>query len=245
MKVKIPNLPQNKVNLFVCADRRDVASALEKTYAELIKIKKSDVFEPCECDHPDMHICHLGGKKVVVYKEDNYICSELLRRGFDVIFAETKKTKKYPSCAALNVCFIGKILLCNKKAADKSIVSFAEQNGYRIIDCKQGYSRCSTLVVSQNAVITDDVSVYKSLKDEIDVLVVSKCNIILEGNRQGFIGGCAGHIDKNKLAFFGNIETHPDFLKIDAFLTKHGVEYVSLGSDKLCDVGTIIPLCEE
>ena len=244
MFIKNPYLPQNTVNLFACADRKEVCFALSDFGAEVIKIKKSKAFEPCECDHSDMHICHLADKKVVVYKEDTYLSEALLKRGFDVIYAKKKKTSKYPDCAALNALILGRFLVCNKKAVDDTILDYANENEMKIIDCKQGYTRCSSLVVNEKAVITDDVSVYKALENEVEVLLISKADIYLDDNKSGFIGGCAGYIDKNTIAFCGNIKHHPDFEKIAAFLKKHKTEYVCIGEGKLCDIGTIMPLCE-
>ena len=244
MKTATPNLPQNKVTLFACADRQELVDSLKALNAEVIAVKESEIFNNVENDHPDMHLCHLGGNKVVVYKEDEYLWKELSKRDFEVIFAQTEKTGKYPNCAALNVCIIGKIVLCNIKAADKTILDYAQQNGYKIIDCKQGYSRCSTLVVSENSAITDDISVYNALKNEIDVLLVSKGGVDLDGKIDGFIGGCSCFTYKNHLAFFGNLECHPDKEKIEKFLNKYDVKPLCLNSGKLCDVGTILPLCE-
>lgn len=244
MFIKKPSLPQNKVNLFACADRKEVCFALEKLGAEVIRVNKSGSFEACESDHSDMHICHLGLNKVVVYKEDTYLYDALLGMGFDLIFSNKQKTSKYPDCAALNALILGKLLLCNKKSVDNTILEFAKENDIKIIDCKQGYTKCSCVVVNEKAVITDDVSVYKALEKEVDVLLVSKADIYLDENKSGFIGGCAGKIDKNKIAFCGNIRLHPDFKKIDSFLKKHKTEYVCLSQGKLLDIGTIMPLCE-
>lgn len=244
MFIKKPSLPQNKVNLFACADRKEVCFALEKLGAEIIRVNKSGSFEACESDHSDMHLCHLGKEKVVIYKEDTYLKDALLKKGFDVIFAKKQKTSEYPCCAALNALIIGNLLLCNKKSVDDTILDYFKENNMKIIDCKQGYTRCSCVVVNEKAVITDDISVYKALENYIDVLLVSKADIYLDESKSGFIGGCAGNIDKNRIAFCGNVKLHPDFEKIDGFLKKYNKEYVCIAKGKLCDIGTIMPLCE-
>ncbi|MBQ8868254.1 MAG: hypothetical protein IJ027_00855 [Oscillospiraceae bacterium] len=243
MDIMIPNLPQNKVTLFAVAEGFDTLSdALKAFGAEVITVKRDSTFESCESNHPDMHIHHLGGKKVLLYREDEYLCKELVKRGFEVVFAAEKKQGKYPKSAALNACRIGNILLCNEKALEPNLRLYAEQNGVEIVPCRQGYARCSTCVVSENAVITSDASVAKALKGRVDLLEISKGQIKLGGSYDGFIGGCSSMIDKNALAFFGDITRHSDYINIKSFLENHSVLPVVLCGGELIDVGTFIPL---
>lgn len=243
MDIKIPNLPQNKVTLFAVAEGFDALShSLKALGAEVINVKADSTFEACESNHPDMHIHHLGDKKVLLYREDEYLCKEFQQRGFEVLYAAEKKQGKYPKSAALNACRIGNILLCNEKALDKNLCLYAEQNGIEIVSCRQGYARCSTCVVSENAVITSDTSVAKALKGRVDLLEISKGQIKLGNTYDGFIGGCSSMIDKNTLAFFGDITRHSDYINIRSFLEDHSVSALSIGSGPLTDVGTFIPL---
>ncbi len=243
MDIMIPNLPQNKVNLFAVAEGFDVLSAsLKALGAEVITVKSDSTFESCESNHPDMHIHHLGGKKVLLYREDEYLCKEFVKREFEVLYTAEKKQSKYPRSAALNACRIGNILLCNEKALDQNLRLFAEKNGIEIVSCRQGYARCSTCIVSESAVITSDASVAKALKGRVDLLEISKGQIKLGNTYDGFIGGCGSMIDKNTLAFFGDVTRHSDYINIKSFLENHSVSLVSLGGGELTDVGSFIPL---
>lgn len=243
MDIKIPNLPQNKVTLFAVAEGFDALSDSLKAFgAEVITVKMDSTFESCESNHPDMHIHHLGGKKVLFYREDEYLIKDFQQRGFEVFFAAEKKQGMYPKSAALNACRIGNILLCNEKALDKNLRLYAEQNAIEIVPCRQGYARCSTCVVSENAVITSDPSVARALKGRLDVLEIEKGQIRLGSSLDGFIGGCSSMIDKNTLGFFGDVTGHSDYINIKSFLENHSVSPVSLGGGELTDVGTFIPL---
>ena len=243
MKIEIPNLPQKRVTLFAVADcYPELSKALCSLGAEVISVKKDGVFEPRESNHPDMHMHHLGGNKIAVYREDTELVNCLSDKGFELVFAAGQKKREYPNCAALNACRIGNILLCNEKAVDKSVQEFAEKIGLKTVNCRQGYSRCAVCIVSDYAVITSDPSVCRALDGKIDVLKISAGHIRLGNCNDGMLGGCSGMIDKNKLAFFGDITRHPDFEKIAEFLDKHSVTPVCLGSGELTDVGTIIPL---
>ncbi len=243
MNIEIPNLPQGKVSLFAVAEGFDALSyALKDLGAELVCVKKDNIFEPRESNHPDMHIHHLGENKIMLYREDMYLKEEFAKRGFEVIFAADKKSGQYPRSAALNACRIGNILLCNTKSVDSNLRLYAEQSGIEIVHCRQGYARCSTCVVSESAVITSDPSVAKALRGRVEVLEISKGQIKLGDGYDGFIGGASSMTDKNTLAFFGDISRHSDYINIKSFLSNHSVLPISLIGGELTDVGTIIPL---
>ena len=243
MNIEIPNLPNTKVSLFaVSRDCFEISAALKNLGAELILVKKDSVFEPRESNHPDMHIHHLGGNKVMLYREDGYLRDEFIKHDFEVLFAADKKSGLYPKSAALNACRIGNLLLCNPKSVDTNLRRYAEQKGIEIVPCRQGYARCSTCIVSEDAVITSDPSVSKALKGRVEVLEISKGQIKLGGGYDGFIGGASSMIDKATLAFFGDITRHSDYINIKSFLSNHSVLPVSLIGGELTDIGTIIPL---
>lgn len=245
MKIVLPNLPQNKVSLAVVGEEyTDIVLSLKSLEIEVLTVKSSKIYFDCEKSHADLRLNHLGSEDVVVLNEEKELISALSRYGFNVLKATKKQSGIYPDSSRLNACRIGGILLCNKKYTDDNIIKYAEQNNIVIIDTKQGYSRCATCIVSQNAVITSDISVYRSLKDKIDVLLISKGNITLGETDDGMIGGAAFMIDKQKIAFCGDISLHPDYIEIEAFLRKHNVSYISLVKGKLQDIGTAVILCE-
>ena len=243
MKIYDPNFPQNKVTFaLVGQEYREITDALKKLSIYVIEIKKNNLFPSMEACHADLRAHHLGGNEIVVYKEDTELASALRDRGFFVYEAENELCGSYPKSASLNAARIGNILLCNAKNLDGAILKYAQQNSLKIVDCKQGYSRCATCIVSKNAVITSDKSVYKSLSPYLDVLLISQGSIGLGNTQDGLIGGASALIDKNTLAFCGNIKPHPDYESIEKFLKKHNVTAVCLTNERLLDIGSIIVL---
>jgi len=243
VKIKDPNFPQAKVNIALVGEEyREEIDALKKLSIDVIEVKKNSLFPNMEACHADLRAHHLGDDKIVVYKEDVELAKALTERGFKVIEAQNELCGKYPKSVALNALRIGKILLCSKNNIDGAISKYAEQNNLEIIDCKQGYSRCATCIVSENAVITADKSVYNALSSRLDVLLISQGGIRLADTDEGMLGGASALIDKNTLAFCGNIKEHPDYLRIEKFLKKHNVKAVCLTNKKLLDVGSIIVL---
>lgn len=243
MYIEIPNLPKGRVCLAAVGEEYpEIISALKKQGIETIVVLKDMRFERYERSHPDLRLCHLGGNDVMIYREDKAIFEALSKKGFNVLFAENEICAKYPKCAALNALRIGNIFVCNKKAVDSELCRQAQKRGLELVVTNQGYSRCAACVVSENAAITSDPAIYSALKDKIDVLKISAGHIRLADTYDGMIGGCSAMIGERLLAFYGDIEKHPDFEIIQKFLCKHDVKYICLSKDELIDVGTVIPL---
>lgn len=243
MNVFLPNLPKGEVCLAAVGEEfSGISNAMRGLGIEVISVKIAPRLARFERSHPDMRIHHLEKDQVMVYREDKELVCALSQKGFSVCFAERQLADNYPLCAGLNACRIGNILVCNQKAIDPALRAFARQKGIELVFNRQGYARCAVCVVSENAAITSDPSVYSALKDRIDVLKISAGHIRLADTYDGMIGGCSGMIGENLLAFCGNIETHPDYKEIQLFLSKHKVRYVCLNNDELVDVGSLIPL---
>ncbi len=239
--VEEPWLPQNDCNVFIIDLR---ASFFKNKLNNLIFTKKHKGILPGIDSHPDMNVCHLGGKYIVVSKEHYSYYNELLSpMGFDVICGENDISDKYPYDIAFNCVLLNKRLFHNLPYTDKAILNFAEKNNYELINVKQGYTKCSTLIADENSVITSDYGLYKIYsKYGIDVLFADNKTIKLENFNNGFIGGAGGLISKQKMAFFGNITEHPDYNNIREFLEKRNIEIISLSLSELTDYGSIIPL---
>lgn len=243
MKIQIPNLPSARVSCVAVGEcYSEIISLLESLGIKVLTVPKNDSLPPCENYHADLRIHHLGGDKIVAYKEDTELINKLNSCGFSVVLAKNSFSGKYPESVALNVARIGNILLCKKSSLDPEILNFAKENLLEIIDCNQGYSKCATCVISENAAITSDISVYNALKDKIDVLKIGAGNIRLCENDDGMIGGATFMLDSKTLAFCGDATRHPDYIEIEKFLEKHNISPFLLSNEPLLDVGSVIPL---
>ena len=170
---------------------------------------------------------------------------QVLRRGKAVI-ADENLGYEYPLDVPFNCVIIGTDFICNSKTVSPQILGVAISRNLRIIDVKQGYTKCSLCPVRENAVITDDSGIEKVLLNNgYDVLKVSKGSVRLNGFDYGFIGGCSAMISRDILLFLGNFEIHSDKDRIKAFLQNYGITPQSLNGDDLTDIGSIIPLSEQ
>lgn len=238
------NLPQGRVT----------TAAISCTAGEAIKKLHSleiETFEvPCHPDlpkpvnsHADLQMLHFGGNNIFCH--DEHLSIGELNKNFNIKEICALPEKYYPNDVKLNCAIIGNKIICNIKTIAPEILEYAHQMDLTVINVKQGYTKCSICVVSENAFITDDESIFAaSGKFFNDVLLISKGSIGLNGYNYGFIGGCCGKIDKNKMAFNGEIESHKDYKKITDFLERNSVECVELCKGRLTDIGGILPLCE-
>ncbi len=190
--------------------------------------------------HADMQVLRIHDTVFVAecfYEQYGSYVADGLR-----VFSVRVPSGKYPDNVSLNAAYAGGRLFCKVSSLDNAVKEFCNSHDIDIINVNQGYSKCSTLVIGENAIITADSSIAKAaLKCDVDVLLISPGNIRLEGADYGFIGGASGVIGKT-VYFFGDIELHPDSDSITAFIKRHNYNYTSVGGWPLVDVGGFINL---
>lgn len=175
-----------------------------------------------------------------IYFENNKsLFKKIEEYGYNIKPCDFEVKSSYPFDVSLNQAIIGKYILGNQKVCAKDILSYANENRFSYIPIKQGYAKCSTLILNENAIITADDSIEKSVKKlNIDVLKINNGTneIKLTGYDYGFIGG-ASTVYKKTVFFFGDISLHKDENKISNFCEKHGFSIISLSKTQLEDVG--------
>lgn len=244
MFVNSPNIPNGRVTVAAISQNADkYRKKLEELSVKLIDITPHKWLDNAICSHADMLLHHLGENRVIIAQKGACYEKELVKNGFQVSYTAQELENKYPKDILLNAARLGNKLICSKKNIDESLTRYCGENNIEIIDVNQGYARCSCCIVNENAVITADSAIYNACQSHnIDALKISAGNIVLKGYNYGFIGGACGLIDKNLMAFCGNIALHPDGEKIAEFLRFHGVDYISLSDGELEDIGGILPL---
>lgn len=188
--------------------------------------------------HADIQLHAFNGKVFCAPEVYGYY-RDILRE-VEVICGAANLSMKYPYDIAYNVCRIGGYAICRKRFTDEAIISEYEAAGRKILNTRQGYAKCSICVVNNESAITADEGVYRLLRENgIHVLKIRQGYIRLY-DMQGFIGGASGLLEKNILAFNGDIKTHPDCDRITDFCRSCGVEVVSLAKGELQDIGSIM-----
>lgn len=244
-----PNLPDDSVNTVILSGEfPELTSRVEALGICVIPTQPVRRFYPFERYHADMQVLPGDGNTVFVL-EQCYTLRERLQAHYKAVIPipvlddPAQAVIVYPYNTALNFTILQNTVIGNFKQTNGKVMSFFSEKKFRLLQTKQGYSKCSTAVVSDKAIITADESIYRvATENNIDVLKIREGYIDLPGTNYGFIGGCCGKLNEQLLAFTGNIKEHPDYTDIKAFCGNYAVDIYSLSTSKLLDVGGIIPI---
>lgn len=183
--------------------------------------------------HPDMLLSPLPSGKLLITK-DYFDQNEALLSPYRDSFLVTDEPLGaiYPDDVKLNALAIGDTLYGGKTLARTL------KNAYKtVITVKQGYTACSACRIGKG-IVTADPSLYKALSENgVKVLLISPGGITLEPYGTGFIGGASVALSDTLTAFFGKIESHPDYPRIAAFAKAQNVTLLSLSDIPLADYG--------
>ena len=236
----IPHCPTAPVSLCaVGAAYPAVIAALEKQNIEVFVLPEHQKLSAPVSSHADLQLGLLKGDSIAVGKGESALKQRLEDIGFHVLESEQPLSNEYPQEALLDFCALGDTIIGNSKIIEKKYLLKYSQ----VIDVKQGYTKCNLAIVSPTALITSDISIAKACTAAgFDVLQIHPGFIELPDYDTGFIGGCCGLIAPDLLAVCGDLQSHPDYKQIQAFLNKHHVSVLTLCGGNLKDIGGILPL---
>lgn len=214
-------------------------SNLLKLNCNIIKCEPSSTLYEAICGHPDILLHFTTNTKVIIHrgtsKEFEFKLSSL---NFDVLRSQNSLTAKYPQDIILNGVNTEISFIHNLDNTDPTLLN--EVSNKLLINTKQGYTKCSTAVLNNEAFITSDNSIYKALTSNgWDVLLISPGNILLPGLNYGFIGGTCGMLNSNTIVFYGSLKFHPQYNEIMDFLNKYAITPFYLSDGPLIDRGSI------
>ena len=194
---------------------------------------------PYEQQHADMQCLIVDNTAFVLKECPNLV--EQLKQFYHVIVCKENVGGEYPQNVPLNAAVVGKYLIANLRSLSSDVKEYCLNHGYQLVHVNQGYAKCSCAIISEDALITADEGIYRSLIElKIDVLKIRQGRVNLKGADYGFIGGASGQDkqgQKRILWFSGDIKKHPDHVAIAAFCRKHGTEIRSLTDGELTDIG--------
>jgi hypothetical protein len=207
-----------------------------------IKVPPSKVLYEAVSGHPDMLLHKLTSEEILVHKSmpKNFI-NTLISFNYKVMTTHKGLCDSYPNDILLNAVNLDTLFMHNLKYTDPVLLKAVR--GKKQINVKQGYTKCSTAIINNKAVITSDICISKALNHEgVDVLLLPPKDILLKGLDYGFIGGSCGLLDGGTLAFYGNLQKYKYGNEVLNFLLKHDVKPVYLSDENLIDRGTIISI---
>ena len=241
-----PNLPEAKVKSLLIGENNDnTTQFLINNGIECVQLKANPLLDEETKNHADMLCSYCGNGRFVFSQNDS--AANLLKNEYNAeISVQEGIMKPYPTDIALNACFINKYLLCREASLSALLKTHCLNNSIKIINTKQGYSKCSVCVVNENSVITEDEGIAYLLNNyQCGVLLLNRGGVYLSDRHCGFIGGCSGLLDKNVMFFNGDVKKHSQYAEIKDFLGKRNIEIICSENPRLTDFGGLIPFLEE
>lgn len=237
--------PQNEVKGFVLCNTdfpETMQTKLRDDGWQPVPVPWCNAVHPALGGHPDLQLCVVDEREVVVYPDmpDSFL--RVLHTIFDrVVIGNTRMKPDYPHDIPYNGATAGSTFFHRIDRTDPVLMKRITLAGLDIAHVNQGYTGCSTLVIADDALITADEGIAdEAIGLDFDVLRISPGHINLPGMNYGFIGGTAGW-DKDQTVYFsGTVNEHPDAQALCDFLKNHSRTAVFLSDTALTDYGSLI-----
>jgi len=188
--------------------------------------------------HPDIQI-FIHKNKIFCHPNIPGNFLNKLKKNNDIIICKTKLNNKYPGDIPYNIACTGKFAFHKTEITDNFIAEYLFSQNIKLINIRQGYSKCSTLVIDNERIITADSSIHRAAElNNIKSLLIARGFIDLPGYKYGFIGGATGTFG-NKIFFSGKIDHHPDYRRIMNWIYTSNKMVIYLSNERAIDLGTI------
>jgi len=198
----------------------------------------TDLVDTPVSGHPDIQM-FIHEKNLFVHPDIDKKFIKSIEGYVNVIQCSTKLKKNYPDDIPYNIALVGDYAIHRKGFTDKIIQDYLLNCGIDIVDAKQGYAKCSTLIVDNKSIITSDISISNAAKSVgIDTLLISAGFIDLPGYNHGFIGGASGSFC-GVIYLTGSIDHHPDRIEIESFIESKNMKLKILSNKRIVDTGSL------
>jgi len=217
----------------------EAVKSLKHLDIEPLTVPRTQLVDKPISGHPDIQV-FLHRSTAFVHPDIDKNFLNRLGNYCDIKIGITRLSDKYPGDIAYNIAATEKSAFHKKDSADLIIKDYLEKNDISIIEVKQGYSKCSTLIINEKSIITSDNSINnEALKNGFDSLLISPGYIALPGYKYGFIGGASGKFN-NSIILTGRIDHHPDRDKIYSFIETAGCNVKLLTDEPALDTGSLL-----
>ena len=219
------------------------AKARLKEICEVIELPPFSALDVRVASHPDMLMFVLDGKLFVCkqyYSEAKESIDKIIQAtDLELMLTNDLLGAQYPNDIKFNVFIVNGAMIGNTANISQEIKDYASNIGIVQVNVKQGYAKCSTVVLDGAVISADKEICNAALELGAEALSVSAGGVALDGYDCGFIGGASGVCGK-QVFFCGDITKHKDLESISLFCAAHGYEVIFLSDEPLYDVGTIM-----
>jgi Family of unknown function (DUF6873) len=225
--------------MLIIADKRIPKEAKQELskYAKLVEMHSTGIVEESVSGHTDIFITEIDNRLLLAPQTPLHIINALKEEDIDFEYGKSLLSNTYPKIAAYNTVITDKYLIHKLSITDEAIIDRCEDKTH--INVSQGFTRCSLIALPNNLFITSDKGIEKALLEKkLEVLYLNPTDILLPGQKHGFIGGCAG-VYNNTLFLLGSLKYYAEGDIFLAFLQRHNISYIELYDGKLFDGGSI------
>ncbi len=245
--MKTPFIPEDRVRLIAIDSRyvdSPIASAIKKLGIKLFPVYPcQDTYQSINC-HPDIQFHPLDEKNIIVAPNAHPRNIQGLKDlKFNIIVGKTPVGAAYPQNICYNVGRIGRYAFHDFRYTDPILIMELKKRQIKLIQVKQGYTKCSMAILNHNTFVTQDRGIYRAaISNGLEALLMSPGGIELPGHPYGFIGGATGLIGENELAITGSLKNHPDVTFLENFVNNHNIKLLALTNNPCIDIGSLIYL---
>lgn len=207
-----------------------------KEYGKIVRTKSNKNLMKGLDTHPDILLHPLPSGELVV-DMDNFEYYKKIFPDKKILPSHSSLSKKYPKDVPLNAFTFKNYFIHNLKFTDQVLLDYYKNSAYELINIKQGYGKCSSLV-TEDFIITSDGGIYESLRDFIPIYKIKHGEIRLQNFNYGFIGGASGVLGK-KIFFTGDFSHHSSHEEILKIIKKYDYEIEILSDETIEDFGSI------
>lgn len=177
--------------------------------------------------------------------------------GFNMLAGNAEVGNAYPEDVPYNIALVGRNAVHNFNYTDKNLLAYLKGADFNFVHVNQGYSKCSTCVLTEDACIVSDIGIARALIDAgIDVLYVSEPDIKLlkrtnsifideermrfeYSDMTGFIGGAMVRLG-DTVILFGDKCNLVNGGKIQKFIENKGLKFHDFEGLDIIDYGGVI-----
>ncbi len=228
------------MNIIFLSELADIAFIeYMKTKGTVILVPEDVRFDPGIRSHPDLILSVIDDTLVIDPHAHQNIFNQLDALGIPYVMGTSRLSGVYPGDIPYNAVITKEFIIHNPEYTDSLLFTHSKYTNKHLIPVKQGYTKCSTVVVNDNSIITGDPGIYQCSKDLMNVLFIQSGHVVLEGFDTGFLGGASASF-QDSILFHGDLSKHPDYLRIKAFVEAADKEVIYFKEFPLTDIGSVL-----
>ncbi len=210
-----------------------------KSRGAVVLIPGDDRFDYRIASHADLVLSIVDHTLILDENASKSIFRQLDALGVPYVTGNSRLSSDYPADIAYNAVVTERQLIHILDYTNPLLLQHSKNSGKQLISVRQGYTKCSTVIVGKESIITSDQGIYEATKDFMKVLLIQPGHVLLEGFDTGFLGGASASFE-DAVVFHGDLSRHPDFDRIQDFIESEQKRLIYFKEFPLTDIGSVL-----